>query len=62
MSTPCRLGSVSFSQAFLFEGQLIYLVEVCRSFSLLVYHSLGLHPYDWTDRVRRAWRGILLSF
>ena len=33
-------GSVSFSQAFLFEGQLIYLVKVCRSFSFLVYHSL----------------------
>jgi MoaA/NifB/PqqE/SkfB family radical SAM enzyme len=22
----------------------------------------GVHPYDWTDRVRRAWRGISLSF
>ena len=20
----------------------------------------GLHPYDWTDRVRRVWRGNLL--
>ena len=20
----------------------------------------GLHPYDWTDRVRRVWRGVPL--
>jgi hypothetical protein len=23
--------------------------------------QFGVHPYDWTDRVRRAWRGISLS-
>jgi len=22
----------------------------------------GLHPYGWTDRVRRVWRGILLIY
>ena len=22
--------------------------------------GIGLHPYDWTDRVRRVWRGISL--
>jgi hypothetical protein len=20
----------------------------------------GVHPYDWTDRVRRVWRGLAL--
>jgi len=22
--------------------------------------GIGLHPYDWTDRVRRVWRGMSL--
>jgi hypothetical protein len=35
--------------------------------SILAQHKkelaeVGLHPYDWTDKVRRAWRrGISLS-
>jgi hypothetical protein len=24
------------------------------------WKEIGLHPYDWTDRVRRVWRGISL--
>lgn len=26
-----------------------------------IMRQFGVHPYDWTDRVRRAWRGISLS-
>jgi hypothetical protein len=37
------------------ERMLVHLL------TLWILGGIGVHPYDWTDRVRRVWRGISLS-
>ena len=43
-------------------GILIFFVIVITIVGLVnideaVKIGVGLHPYDWTDKVRRVWRG-----
>jgi integrase/recombinase XerD len=42
------------------KGNKERLVPIGATVQKAMWRYIGLHPYDWTDRVRRVWQGISL--
>ncbi len=50
------MGLISNNQGKIIKPKLGEIVSIFRSSILFGLAGDGLHPYDWTGKVRRVWR------